>query len=133
MCFYKKTRESVAIKAHQDIFALKVLVKGKDKKLHSPHQTATWTIGKVKRCTKFDPKREGSLEVNEGLHCYRMLNMAFYAKGRYNLSKGVFVVMIPEGAMYYQNENEICANKMVVLSEITKFKVKKEVKRAKKK
>lgn len=123
MCFYKTSTEQVAIKAHRSIYGIKALIKKKDELL-SPYMFAKWRLGRSKRATNFDPKRNGCSNVNEGLHCYRTIDEAIrHSEGSAN--EKLFLVEIPKGAMYYQNDTEFCANKMNLLHQIRTPKSKK--------
>lgn len=117
----KTSTSQTAIKAWDDIYAVKILLKGKNGILSSPYRKkAKWKLGKVKTAAKFDSATKGP-DVNVGLHCYRSVDKAIGGV-RYRSDRGAFLVKIPKNAMYYENDTEICASKMVILHEIKKPK-----------
>lgn len=117
----KTSADENAIKAWDDVYAVKILTKEKGGILKSPYRKKSkWKLGKQKTAVKFDAATRGSA-VNIGFHCYRNINQAM-AGVRYHNDRGAFLVKIPKGAMYYENNTEICANKMVIMHEIKKPK-----------
>lgn len=116
MCFNKKSHDQVAQKATRDIYGIKVLIKEKSE-LRSPYMYSKWRLGVTKRAHKFDPKRAGLINVNEGLHCYKTLDEAVQdSQGAYK--EKVFLVVIPKGTMYYENDTQFCAQRMYLAREI---------------
>lgn len=123
MCFYKRTTEQVAKKADRDIYGVKVLVKHQGV-WRSPYMGTKWVIGKRKSATNFDTTRMDYNTVNEGLHCYRSLDAAVNHVSGSTVEK-IFVAKIPKGAMYYENDTELCANRMEVMYQIRTPKKRK--------
>lgn len=121
MCFTRVIVEGFAQMAKEDIFAFKILKEDSLEKglLRSPSQTGTvWKANKLKKEPNFERIAKG-LSINYGLHCCKTLEDArnynhstYYTNG----SNEVYQVKIPKGSLYWENNTQICADQMILVS-----------------
>ena len=129
MCFRSKQRFKTREEAREfgrnpkiagkDIVAYKVL----NAFMCSPYRGFSWELNKLvetklgRNTFNIDStnNKPWILEINRGLHAYRDMGWAKYKRG---WLAGVYKVVIPKGAEYFINENEIVANRMIIKKKI---------------
>jgi hypothetical protein len=113
MCFYKTYQNPLAKKATQDMYAFKLLKK-KNGELYSPVRNSKWgKLGK-KRAIGFKSDVSGN-QVYQGIHCYKGVNEAI--KSRYT-GVSIFLMKIPRGAWYYENDTQYCSSSAAIVCEM---------------
>lgn len=119
MCFYAKSDNSRSKVVDGAITGFKRFKKRGDV-LSSPYKKAfKWKFNELKVEEKFDKTADYG-EVNVGFHCYKTYKEAIDKKQK---GEKVYMVVIPSGARYHENDVQYCSNKMVVLDfELTKSK-----------
>lgn len=122
MCFSPKSNVRKAKTARSSIIAFKLMRCVKENTALSPFQYFTWTTGKEYSSylnRELDYPGQG---INEGLHCFKTLKDAKNYPSREQYHE-IAVVMIPKGAMYYENDEQYVSNRMVMLgTNISLFK-----------
>lgn len=112
MCFYARTDRSRAKTAAGAITGFKRFKKRGDT-LTSPYRKGfTWKIGEYKIEPHFEKTADDYGEVNRGFHCYKT-----YAEAASRKLKGekVYMVLIPSGARYHENDEQYCSSEMVIV------------------
>ncbi len=114
MCFRIKVNKSgeldeVKVAKHA-IVCYKVVSKGPraKKTAKSYIQDYRYTVGKTARA-KFDVQ---GFNIEAGLHSYRNISSASWARVSRNKDLRIMLCVIPKGAQYYQNRTEYCSTQL---------------------
>lgn len=116
MCFVTTPYKRAKI-AKEDIYVYKML-KVTDSGLYAPYQGDTYELHKVYNCKKLKKRVPSTGEINEGLHSYKdpvdaqRASKILESKG----IRSVYIAVIPEGSLYYENELHYCSNKLKVIN-----------------
>lgn len=116
MCFEKTSNRQKPKKATKPILAFKRLrINGAE--LESPQYRHVWKMREVVK-VKMQESLYRETEVEAGLHCY--IKKEFADKNWSGINIFTVPVLIPKGATYYKNKNEIVSNRMILLDDNVK-------------
>lgn len=121
MCFKTRSMDNKASVATKDIIAFKLMKHITLTEAHSPFRPCAWRIGKIKRSDLPKTLRYHGQEIEVGLHCFKTAGSASNYSFKERDNKLV-VVMIPKGALYYENRTQYVSNKMIFLGDAKIFK-----------
>lgn len=123
MCFYIDANIQATEKiATRDLKAYKKL-NNLQGNLVSPFRHNTkWVKGELKKARGWKPNPDYT--IDNGLHAYRTLAIA-----RRNASGLIFECIVPKGSKYFENNEQIVSNQMILKYKRAIPKVKKNGKR----
>ncbi len=108
MCFFPRKNVIKARVARKPILAYKAL-KVNGAVVYSPLRYMEWKAGRVHKA-KLKPKISKGSNIHVGLHCFKTKKKAL------TVTSTVFPVLIPKGALYYENDSQFVSNQMVLLT-----------------
>lgn len=114
MCFITRPKIKAAKVAKSNIIAFKLMKNIGISTAYSPFRDKVWQIGHPVSARLKTPLSYAGEEINEGLHCFKTAGDARRYASREKHHKLV-PVMIPQGAEYYENDNQIVSNQMILL------------------
>lgn len=137
MCFYRVPEVAYAQVLKDPVMAFKILKKTNEG-LFSPTThlaPCKWDIGRMKHDQTFE-RVTTITSINKGLHCLKTLEDAksYRSSLRSWADFKIYKVLIPRGALYWENATQICTDQMTVVDGVPVVEfvpvVKKVVKRA---
>jgi hypothetical protein len=114
MCFYTRRSVTKAEVAKHPIIAFKLMENVTMSGAESPFRSTKWTVGRVKKAGLRKELNYGGQDIERGLHCFKTAASARRYMHR-RASHKVTVVMIPKGALYYENDTQYVSNEMILL------------------
>lgn len=114
MCFITPNNVRKAKTATKDIIAFKAMnlvIENNKQEMRSPtKRTFKWTVGKLFNADLENPLPFTGANINVGFHSFKRKSGAKNYGGN-----TVVPVMIPKGAIYYENKTQFVSNQMTAL------------------